>query len=119
MLLLIWIINALAVILVAYLVPGITIASFWSALIVALVLGLLNAVLRPLLIIFTLPLNILTLGLFTFVINGIILYFVSSIVKGFSVDGLGKAIVGSIVLSLIQWAVNTLMKGPKKITPLA
>ena len=119
MILLIWILNALAVILVAYLVPGITIASFWSALIVALVLGLLNAVLRPLLIIFTLPLNILTLGLFTFVINGIILYFVSSIVKGFSVDGLGTAIIGSIVLSLIQWGANTLMKGPKKITPLA
>ena len=119
MLLLIWIINALAVILVAYVVPGISVSSFWSALIVALVLGLLNAILRPLLILLTLPLNILTLGLFTFVINGIILYFVSSIVKGFSVDGLWTAIIGSAVLSLIQWAINTVLKGPKKITPLA
>lgn len=118
MLFLIWIINALAVILVAYLVPGISVSSFWSALVVALVLGLLNAVLRPLLILLTLPLNILTLGLFTFVINGIILYFVSSIVKGFSVDGLWTAIIGSIVLSLIQWALNSVLGRSKKPSPL-
>lgn len=119
MMIFIWFANAVAVILLAYFMPGISVASFWSALIVALVLGLLNAVLRPILIVLTLPLNILTLGLFTFVINGLILYFVSSIVKGFSVSGLGTAIIGSIVLSLIQWAINTVIKRPKKITPLA
>lgn len=110
---LIWILNAIAVILVTYIVPGITVNTFWSALIVALVLGLLNTIVRPVLLLLTLPVNILTLGLFTFVINGLILYFVSSIVKGFEVDGLWTAIIGSIVLSLIQWAISALTK-PKK-----
>lgn len=111
-----WVISALSVILVAYLVPGIAVASFWSALIVALVLGLLNAVIRPILVILTLPITILSLGLFIFVINGLVLLFVSSIVKGFEVDGLLAAILGSIVLTVIGWVTNTIFGAERKKT---
>ncbi len=78
-----WLISAATLMLVAYYVPGIAVVSFYSALIAALVLGLVNAILRPLAILFTLPVNILTLGLFTFVINALMFWFASSIVKGF------------------------------------
>lgn len=109
-LLLRWILNALGVMLVAYLVPGIVVSSFFSALIVALVLGILNALIRPILIFLTLPINILTLGLFTLVINGLLLWFVSSVVKGFAVSGFGAAFWGAIVLWLIGWLTSALLK---------
>lgn len=102
-----WIISALLLILVAYLVPGITVASFFSALIAALVLGLANALVRPILILFTLPINILTLGLFTLVINALMFLLVSSIVKGFNVDGFWPAFWGALVMSLISWIVDS------------
>ncbi len=102
-----WIISALLLILVAYLVPGITVVSFFSALIAALVLGLANALVRPILILFTLPINILTLGLFTLVINALMFLLVSSIVKGFNVDGFWPAFWGALVMSLISWIVDS------------
>ncbi len=114
-LLALWLINALAIMLMAYIVPGIHVAGISSALIVALVLGLLNAVLRPILILLTLPVTILTLGLFTFVINGLILLFVSSIVKGFVVDGFWTAVLGSIVLTLLRWAAGMLFKPKQRV----
>ena len=77
-----WIINALALLLVAYLVPGIAVDGIWSALLTALVLGLVNAIIRPILLVLTLPVNIVTLGLFTFVINALMIWLVSAIVKG-------------------------------------
>jgi len=82
-----WVINAIALLLVAYLVPGFVVASFYNALIAALVLGLVNALIRPLLFILTLPITILTLGLFTFVINALMIWFVSTVVDGFDVAG--------------------------------
>ena len=85
--LLAWLINALALIAVAYLLPSITIASFWSALSAALILGLVNAVIRPVLILLTLPVTVVTLGLFIFVINGLLFWLAGSFIDGFVVGG--------------------------------
>ena len=105
-----WILNALGVMIVAYLIPGITVSNFYTALVVALVLGILNALVRPILIFLTLPINILTLGLFTLVINALLLWFVSSFVKGFAVAGFGAAFWGALALWLVGWLTNSLLK---------
>lgn len=96
-------INALAILLVAYLVPGVAVTGFYTALIVAVVLGLLNLVIKPLIILLTLPINILTLGLFTFVINALLFWFVGTVVKGFSVDGFVPAFLGALILTIAGW----------------
>jgi putative membrane protein len=108
-LLLVWLINAVALIAVAYLVPGITVASFVTALIAALVLGLVNAVIRPLLVILTLPVTVLTLGLFIFVINGLLFWFVGSFITGFVVSGFLPALAGAILYSIVSWALSALL----------
>lgn len=102
MILLRWLINALALLIVANIVPGFTIASLYVALVAAVILGLLNAVVKPILIILTLPINILTLGLFTFVINGLVIYLASTIVKGFDIATFGAAVWAAIALWLIS-----------------
>ena len=94
-----WFIVALSLLLAAYLVPGIAVTSFYTALIVAVLLGVVNIVLKPILVVLTLPINLLTLGLFTFVINGFLFWFLSTIVKGFSVEGFLAALLGSLVVS--------------------
>jgi putative membrane protein len=104
-----WIVNAAALLLVAYLYPGVTVDGFLAALLAALVLGLVNAVLRPLLIILTLPATLLTLGLFIFVINALLFWFVAEIVHGFRVTGFGAALVGSILYSLITLVSSWLL----------
>jgi putative membrane protein len=109
MIILRWLFNALALLLVAGLVSGFQVSSIGTALIVALVLGLVNAVIRPVLVILTLPINILTLGLFTFVINALMLLLVSSVVKGFTIDGFGPALEGALILWLISLATNALL----------
>ena len=109
MLLLVWILNAVALLVVAYLLPGITVASFGSALIAALVLGLLNTVIKPLLILLTLPLTIVTLGLFLLVLNALVFWFAGSILKGFQVDGFWWAVIGAIVYSLVSTALAGLL----------
>ena len=101
-----WLVNALALLGAAYLVPGISISSFYTALTVALILGLINAVIRPILLVLTLPINILTLGLFTFVINGLLFWFVSTFIKGFMVSGFLSAVVGALVVSVLSWWGN-------------
>ena len=103
-----WLLSALAVIITAYIVPGILIAGFWSALLVALFLGIVNAVIKPILIVFTLPINILSLGLFTFVINALMVLLTSSMVKGFNVNGFLSALVFSLVLSLVSYVLDSL-----------
>jgi len=87
-------------------IPGVTVRNFMSALWVALLLGIVNMLLRPFLILITLPINILTLGLFTFVINGLIILLVSSVVKGFQVSGFWIAVLFSIVLSIVNYVMN-------------
>jgi putative membrane protein len=111
-LLLVWLINALALMGVAYLVPGIGVASFWAALAAALVLGLINAVIRPVLVLLTLPVTILTLGLFIFVLNGLLFWFVGSFIQGFAVAGFWAGVFGAIVFSLISWLLSALLLRP-------
>ncbi len=104
-----WIVNAAALLLVAYLYPGVVVTSFVAALIAALVLGLVNAVVRPLLVILTLPVTIVTLGLFLFVINALLFWLVAEVVKGFEVTGFVAALVGSILYSLITLLTSWLL----------
>ena len=96
-----WIINAAALLLVAYLYPGVVVETFFAALIAALVLGLVNAFIRPVLLLLTLPVTILTLGLFIFVINALLFWFVAEVVKGFTVTGFWAAMLGSVLYSVI------------------
>jgi putative membrane protein len=104
-----WLITTASVMIAAYVIPGVTVSSFFSALLVALFLGIVNLLLKPFLILITLPINILTLGLFTFVINGCIILLASSVVKGFQVSGFWVAVLFSIVLSIIQFLMNILI----------
>ncbi len=108
-LLLIWILNAVALLVVAYLLPGITVASFWSALIAALVLGLLNALVKPVLILLTLPITIVTLGLFLLVLNALVFWFAGSILKGFQVNGFWWALLGALVYSVVSGLLSRLI----------
>lgn len=108
-LLLVWLINAVALMAVAYLLPGIEVSSFITALIAALVLGLVNAVIRPILILLTLPATVLTLGLFIFVINGLLFWFVGSFIAGFVVSGFWWGVAGAIVYSVVSWALSVLL----------
>lgn len=101
-----WFISALSLLGAAYLIEGISIKSFYTALIVALFLGLINAIIRPILVVLTLPVTMLTLGLFIFVINGFLFWFLSTFIKGFEVDGLVPAIMGAIVVSVFSWIGN-------------
>ncbi len=105
-----WLINALAILGIAYYLPGITVSGFYSALIIALVLGIVNAVIRPIIILLTLPINIVTLGLFTFVINALLFWFVSTIVKGFEVVGFWPAFWGALILTIVSWVISSLLK---------
>lgn len=107
-LLLRWVISALSVYVTAYIVPGVTVANAWTALVAALVIGLVNALIRPLLILLTLPVNILTLGLFTLVINAVLFWLASTIVKGFDVANFTAAFLGALVYWLVSWLVNGL-----------
>jgi putative membrane protein len=89
--------------LVSQLLPGVSVASFYSALIVSLVLGLINIFIRPILLVLTLPINLLTFGFFTFVINGILFWFVSTFIKGFNVDGILTGIIASAIVTLFVY----------------
>ncbi len=95
--------TAAALLVAAYWVPGIIVESFYTALVVALVLGLLNLVVKPLIVLLTLPLNIITLGLFTLVINAGLFWFVSTFVKGFYVDGFVPAFIGALLVTVVVW----------------
>jgi putative membrane protein len=104
-----WIVNAAALVLVAYIYPGVHVDSFMAALFAALVLGLVNAVIRPLLVILTLPVTLLTLGLFLFVINALCFWLVAEMVPGFTVGGFGAALLGSILYSLLTLVTSWLL----------
>lgn len=96
-------ITALAFLLAAELVPGIMVASFYTALLLALFWGIIGLTIRPLLFILTLPINFLTFGLFTFVINGFFFWFLNTFVQGFTVDGFSSAFLGAIIISAVSW----------------
>lgn len=101
--------TILALLLVSHVVPGIEVESFYIALIVAVVLGLINLVLKPILLILTLPINLLTLGLFTFVVNAGIFWFVSTFIDGFSVDGFIPAFIGAFIIAIVHWCAEKLI----------
>src|SRR3989338_2389575 len=105
-----WVVSALAILISAYVLPGVHVDGFLSALIVAVVLGVINVFLRPILIMFTLPLTVLTLGLFVLVINGILIMLAAYVVPGFAVDGFLSAFLFGIVLAVVS-AVLQSFKG--------
>lgn len=107
--LLVWLVNTIALIAVAYLMPSITVASFTTALIAALVLGLVNAVIRPVLILLTLPVTVITLGLFILVINGLLFWLVGSFIEGFVVQGFWAGFFGAILFSIVSWVLSALV----------
>lgn len=107
--LVVWLINTVALAAVAYLMPSVSISSAGAALVAALVLGLVNTLVRPLLVLLTLPVTLLTLGLFIFVINGLLFWAVGSFVPGFHVAGFWSGVFGAIIYSLVSWALSALV----------
>ncbi|MDO8499754.1 MAG: phage holin family protein [bacterium] len=104
-----WLLVACTLMLVTYYVPGIFVRDIWVALIAALVLGLVNTLIRPVLLILTLPINILTVGLFTLVINALMFWLASAFVSGFFVAGFVPAFWGALIVSVVSWFVNSLL----------
>lgn len=100
-----WLLSAITIFLIASYVPGFSVNSFTTALVVAFILGIVNAFLKPIIQILTLPINILTFGLFTFVINAVLIWLVAYIVPGFEIAGFVPALIGAIAL----WAIGTLV----------
>ncbi len=103
------IVYTLALLLAAHVVPGIRLDGLASALVAGLLLGLVNAIVRPILVILTLPVTLLTLGLFIFVINGLLFWFVGDILSGFHVGGFWAGVFGSIVFSVISWLLSAVL----------
>jgi putative membrane protein len=101
-----WLLLAAALLLVAHLSPGVTVNSFGAALVAALVLGLLNTLVRPLLVLLTLPVTVLTLGLFLFVINALMFWSAAGLLDGFHVDGFGAALIGSLIYSVASTIID-------------
>jgi len=114
-LLLRWLVLTVAILAAAYLLNGIVVAGFFSAFAAAALLGVLNALLRPILLLITLPLNILTLGLFTFVINALLLMMVSGVIGGLVVKGFGSALLASLIISLVSWLLTSLISDEGKV----
>jgi len=110
-LLLLWLLNALALLAVTYVMPSIQVTGFMWALIAAVVLGLLNTLVKPILAILTLPITILTLGLFYLVLNGFMFWLASAFLPGFQVDGVVAAILGALLYSVIAWVLSALVPG--------
>ena len=105
-----WILNALALLAVAYLLPSIQVASIGAALVAALVLGLVNTLIRPVLVILTLPVTVLTLGLFLLVINGLLFWAVGNLLDGFSVGGFWPGVFGALLYSIVSWLLASLLR---------
>ncbi|MBT3817282.1 MAG: phage holin family protein [Candidatus Magasanikbacteria bacterium] len=108
-----WLINAATLLVIAKYIPGVLVEGWYAAFMVALVLGLINAVIRPLIVLLTLPVTILTLGLFTFVINALLFWFVSSFMGGFEVIGFMPAFWGALCMTIVSWVVSSVLKKDK------
>ncbi|HTZ41491.1 MAG TPA: phage holin family protein [Syntrophales bacterium] len=106
-----WLILTAAILAAAYLVDGIVVTGFWAAFFAAAILGILNVFFKPLLILLTLPVNILTLGLFTVVINAVLLKMASALITGFDIHGFWPAILGAVIISSVNWLLGTLLSG--------
>lgn len=106
-----WLVNALAIFLVGNFLPGIHVPDYMTALWAALALGILNTIIRPVLLLLTLPINLLTLGLFSFILNGFMFWIATKLVHGFSVDGFWWAVLGALIVSVIAMVANRLLLG--------
>jgi putative membrane protein len=111
-------VNALAIIVAAKIVPGIQLNGFLSALAAGLVLGLVNAVARPILIFLTFPLTLVTLGLFLLVLNGFCLWLTSVLVSGFEIHGFWSAVLGALLVSLVSWLLNGFINDRGQFQPI-
>ncbi len=112
-LLLVWVLNAIALLAVAYLYPGVQVQDWKAAAIAALVLGLVNTLVKPILVILTLPVTILTLGLFLLVINALLFWGVAQLIEGFHVAGFWAALLGAVLYSVIGWLLSKLIPDRK------
>ena len=108
-LIIVWILNALSLLAVTYFVPNIHVANFTTALIAALLIGLVNVLIKPILLLLTLPITILTLGLFIFVINGLLFYAVGNFLQGFEVKTLSSGILGAVLYSILSWLLTSIV----------
>ena len=104
-----WLITALSLLITAYFIPGFHVRSIVAAIVAAAVIGLVNAIVRPVLSLLTLPITILTLGLFSFVVNALTLWFASAFSPGFEINGFIPALLGSLVLSLVSGLLNWIL----------
>lgn len=110
-----WLVLTVGILLTAYLMDGIEVRGFASAFLAAAILGILNAFFRPILLILTLPINVLSLGLFTFIINAILLMMVSGVISGFVVRGFWSAVFGSLLISLVSWVLNSFINDKGRV----
>lgn len=104
-----WIVSAMVIFSIAYVLPGVSVTGFTSAIVLALVLGIINAVLKPILLILTLPINLITLGLFTLVLNALLILIAASFVPGVRVDGFLWALIFGIILSIANMAIQNFL----------
>jgi len=110
-----WLVLTAAIIIASYLISGIEISGFFSAFFAAAILGILNIFFRPILFILTLPINLLTFGLFTFVINALLLKMASGVIEGFQVHGFWSAVFGALVISVLNWLLNSFINEQGKV----
>ena len=101
-----WLLTSLFILIVPYLIQGVNVTSFGTAILVALILGILNVILKPILLLLTLPINILTLGLFTLVINGFMVFIATKLIPGFEITNFWYAILFAIILSIFNWLIK-------------
>jgi putative membrane protein len=104
-------VNGIALICVAYVVPGVHVSGLGGAILAALILGIVNAILRPILVVISLPLEVLTLGLFTLVINALLFWLVGALHVGLEVDGFWPAFWGALVLAIVSWVISLVTRG--------
>jgi putative membrane protein len=112
------IVNTLAIVVAAKLVPGIEVDGVLAAIAAGLLLGVINAVVRPILLVLTLPITLVTLGLFLLVLNGLCFWLVAAVVKGFQVEGFWSAVLGALVVSVVSWVVTLLVSDSGKVIVL-
>ena len=110
-----WLILTVAIMVASYLIQGLEVKGFFSALFAAAILGVLNVFFRPILLILTLPINILTLGFFTFIINAVLLKMASGVISGFVVHGFWSAVFGGFIISVVSWLLNSFINDQGRV----
>ena len=109
-----WFVLAAALAATAWVLPGVSVTSVTALLVAALVLGFLNAILKPILVVLTLPITVLTIGIFYFVLNALLFGLASKLVRGFVVDGFGSAFLGALLMSVLSWGLGSMFKSKRE-----